>query len=174
MYEIRWHGRGGQGSFTGAKLLGTAAALYDCRYAQAFPSFGPERRGAPVLGFNRISDAPISLRSEVDRCDAILVLDDTLWEDRFLDDLKPGGFAVVNTAGILDRPGIWTFDATKLSLALVGKPIANTALLGFFAARAPHMVSRDACLRAIDHDMKPSLAKSNGGLFLAAYEAGKA
>ena len=65
MLEVRWHGRGGQGGFTAARLLGLAAALYEGKYALAFPSFGPERRGAPVLGFTRIDEKRITDRSAV-------------------------------------------------------------------------------------------------------------
>ncbi len=173
MYEIRWHGRGGQGSFTGAKLLGAAAALHDHRYAQAFPSFGPERRGAPVLGFNRISDTPIHLRSEVDRCDAILLLDETLWEERFLEDLKPGALVLMNSPRIFENPSIFSLDATRLALEILGKPIANTAMLGFLAAKAPHMISSEACLEALATTMKPAHAKTNAALFEAAFRAGK-
>ena len=75
MIEVRWHGRGGQGSFTAARLLGLAASVYDERFAQAFPSFGPERRGAPVLGFTRIDDFKITDRSELDVCDYVIVLE---------------------------------------------------------------------------------------------------
>lgn len=80
MKEIRWHGRGGNGGFTAARLLGYAASLHCGKYAQAFPSFGPERRGAPVLGFTRIDDAPITDHSQVYSCDCVIVLDETLLE----------------------------------------------------------------------------------------------
>lgn len=69
MIEIRWHGRGGQGAFTAARLLGLAAAVEGGKYALAFPSFGPERRGAPVLGFTKIDDKPIRNRSQIKHCD---------------------------------------------------------------------------------------------------------
>ncbi len=173
MYEIRWHGRGGQGSFTGAKLLGTAAALYDDRYAQAFPSFGPERRGAPVLGFNRIDVNPIHLRSEVDRCDVIIFLDETLWEEAYLEDLKPGAFVLINSSKHFEDPRVFSMDATGMALEILGKPMANTAMLGFLAAKAPAMVSREACEKAIEKSMGASLAKGNLALFQAAFSVGK-
>lgn len=173
MYEIRWHGRGGQGSFTGAKLLGTAAALYDDRYAQAFPSFGPERRGAPVLGFNRIDVNPIHLRSEVDRCDVIIFLDETLWEEAYLKDLKPGAFVLINSSKHFEDPRVFSMDATGMALEILGKPMANTAMLGFLAAKAPAMVSQEACEKAIEKTMGASLARGNLGLFHAAFSAGK-
>ena len=71
MKQIRWHGRGGNGAFTAARLLGAAASIYEGQPAQAFPSFGPERRGAPVLGFTRISDKTITDHSQVYECDLI-------------------------------------------------------------------------------------------------------
>ena len=77
MVEVRWHGRGGQGAFTAARLLGASAALFEGRHALAFPSFGPERRGAPVLGFTRIDDHKITDRSAVTACDFVVVLDET-------------------------------------------------------------------------------------------------
>ena len=81
MTEIRWHGRGGLGAFTAARLLGCAVSLFEGKYALAFPSFGPERRGAPVFAFTRIDDKAITDRSEVVSCDCAVVLDDTLFGD---------------------------------------------------------------------------------------------
>lgn len=173
MYEIRWHGRGGQGSFTGAKLLGMAAALYDDRYSQAFPSFGPERRGAPVLGFNRISDTPVHDRSEIDSCDAIIILDDTLWQESYLKDLKPHARVLINSTKTFTDSRILALDAESLAQQILGRPITNTAMLGFFAANHPAMVSQAACLQAITASMKPALAQKNIDLFNAACQRGK-
>ncbi|MBK5241799.1 2-oxoacid:acceptor oxidoreductase family protein, partial [Clostridium sp.] len=97
MIEVRWHGRGGQGSFTIARLLGMAASVFGGEYAQAFPSFGPERRGAPVLGFTRIDSEKITDRSEVDQCDYVVVLDETLWGPSVLSGLKENAIIIVNT-----------------------------------------------------------------------------
>ncbi len=173
MYEIRWHGRGGQGSFTGAKLLGTAAALYDDRFSQAFPSFGPERRGAPVLGFNRISDTPVHDRSEIEKCDAIIILDDTLWLERYLDDLKDNAQILINSTRKYDNPRIIAIDAEAMAQEFLGRPITNTAMLGIFAARNPAMVTREACVHAITSSMKPAMARKNIDLFNAACKAGE-
>lgn len=173
MYEIRWHGRGGQGSFTGAKLLGTAVALYDERFSQAFPSFGPERRGAPVLGFNRISDTPIHDRSEIKQCDAIIILDDTLWQEGYLDDLKENARVLINSTHTFDDPRIFAIDATALAEEVLGRPITNTAMLGIFAAWGKSMVTKEACIQAITSGMKPAIAEKNIKLFNAAYMAGE-
>ena len=78
MKEIRWHGRGGQGGFTVSRLLGIAAGMFENKHALAFPSFGPERRGAPVLAFTKIDDSKIHDRSEVNQCDYVVVMDETL------------------------------------------------------------------------------------------------
>ena len=97
MTEIRWHGRGGLGAFTAARLLGSAVSLHEGKYALAFPSFGPERRGAPVFAFTRIDGKPITDRSEVTECDCAVVLDDTLFGDPVKSGLKPGATVVINT-----------------------------------------------------------------------------
>jgi pyruvate ferredoxin oxidoreductase gamma subunit len=173
MYEIRWHGRGGQGGFTGAKLLGAAVALYDERFSQAFPSFGPERRGAPVLGFNRISDTKIHDRSEIKRCDAIILLDDTLWQEGYLDDLKENARVLINSTRRFDDPRIFAIDATSLAEEVLGRPITNTAMLGIFAAWGKSMVTKEACIKAIASGMKPAIAEKNIKLFNAAYMAGE-
>lgn len=173
MFEVRWHGRGGQGSFTGAKLLGVASAIYDERYAQAFPSFGPERRGAPVLGFNRLSDTPITDRSEIEKCDRIVFLDETLFHEGYLNDLKSNAIILINSQKTFADPRIISFDATGLAIEVIGKPIANTAMLGFLAAVSVGEISLEGCLKAIESDMKPSMAKSNGLLLKQAYELGK-
>ena len=97
MIEIRWHGRGGQGAFTAAKILG-AASLIDNKFSLAFPSFGPERRGAPIQAFNKIDGKAIIDRSEIKSCDYLIFLDDTLFSDDYLKDLKDDGIALINTA----------------------------------------------------------------------------
>jgi pyruvate ferredoxin oxidoreductase gamma subunit len=171
MYEIRWHGRGGQGSFTGAKLLGTAAAIHDDRFSQAFPSFGPERRGAPVLGFNRISDKPVHDRSEIEQCDAIIILDDTLWHDGYLNDLKENARVLINSTRSYEDKRIFAIDASALAQKLLGRPITNTAMLGVFAAWGKDMVTKEACMLAIASSMKTAIADKNIKLFNAAYAA---
>jgi pyruvate ferredoxin oxidoreductase gamma subunit len=98
LIEVRWHARGGQGGFTAARLLGLAASVFEDNYAQAFPSFGPERRGAPVLGFTRIDDKPIDDHSQVYECDYVVVLDETLM--KVVDvkrGLRDGGMLLINT-----------------------------------------------------------------------------
>src|SRR5512139_3269449 len=97
MIEIRWHGRGGQGAVTSVELL-ALAAIEEGKYAQGFPAFGPERRGAPVLAFNRIDDKPIKVRSGIYHPDVVVVLDSSLVKlVNITEGLKPDGILIVNT-----------------------------------------------------------------------------
>jgi len=138
MIEIRLHGRGGQGAVTSAELL-ALAAIKEGKYAQAFPSFGPERRGAPVVAFCRISDERIRVRSVIAHPDIVLVLDPSIL--RLVDvsnGLKPEGVLVTNTRfspeeikkelGVKTR--LATIDATKIAREELGLPITNTTMLG--------------------------------------------
>ncbi len=173
MFEIRWHGRGGQGSFTGAKLLGVAASIYDEKFAQAFPSFGPERRGAPVLGFNRISNEKITDRSELSKCDFIVFLDDTLFDEVVLEDLRnDDALILINTQRHIAHKNIRCIDATRIALDVLGIPISNTVMLGFLASFAKDAVTYEACTKAIKSSMKPSIADKNIEAFKRAFEQG--
>lgn len=173
MIEVRWHGRGGQGSFTIARLLGMAASVYGGRYAQAFPSFGPERRGAPVTGFTRIDENKITDRSEVDFCDYVIVLDETLWGPAVTAGLKEDTKIIINTATpekyVVDGHEIVTIDATTLALEHLGRPITNTAMMGALIASGD-IVSLKDCQDAITASMKPSIAGKNNILIEKAYE----
>ncbi len=138
MIEIRFHGRGGQGSVTAAELV-AQAAINEGKYAQAFPSFGPERRGAPVSAFLRVSDSQIFLREKIEAPDVIVVLDASLIElvDVF-SGLKAGGSAVMNCPPHKRKSLMpWnesyrlvTVDATQAAMNNIGLPIANTAMIG--------------------------------------------
>ena len=173
MIEVRWHGRGGQGSFTVARLLGMASSVYGGEYAQAFPSFGPERRGAPVLGFTRIDSKKISDRSEVDSCDYVVVLDETLWGPAVLSGLKRHTVIILNT----DSPDkykntvsnkIITLDATSLAIEYLGRPITNTAMMGALVATGD-FVTLDNCKDAINASMNAKIAGKNKVLIEKAY-----
>lgn len=165
MIEIRWHGRGGQGSFTASKLLGASAALFGGRHALSFPSFGPERRGAPVLAFTKIDDKKINDRSEIKKCDFIVVLDETLFSESFFNDLKGKGRIIVNTANRgayakYDSRVITTVDASAVALEILGRPITNTAMLGALIA-VSNIVGLDAVLIGMEGFLKGSLLKKN-------------
>ena len=135
MTEILWHGRGGQGAFTAARLLGAAFTLKeDTGYALAFPSFGPERRGAPIRAFTKLDEKPIGNRSEVEKADFSIFLDDTLFSAQAFEELKPGGKILLNTKQVFSDPRIVTLDGNALAAEILKLPITNTIMLGVFAA----------------------------------------
>jgi pyruvate ferredoxin oxidoreductase gamma subunit len=146
VFQIRIHGRGGQGVVSGAEMLSVAAFL-EGRHAQAFPSFGSERTGAPVMAFCRIDDKAIRLREPVLEPDALIVQDCTLLHQVDLfSGLKPGGFVLLNSSKTIAELGLAeyaqgarhyrfvTLPASELALKHVGRPVPNAALLGGFAA----------------------------------------
>lgn len=133
MVNIRWHGRGGQGAFTAARLLGAAYSSHENQYALAFPSFGPERRGAPIQAFTKLDTKPVVNRSEVNQADYIIFLDDTLFSEGILAELKPGGKVLLNTKQSFDNPRILTIDADSIAAEILKQPITNTIMLGAFA-----------------------------------------
>jgi len=138
MIEIRFHGRGGQGAVTSAEIL-ALAAIEEGKYAQGFPSFGPERRGAPVIAFARVDDRPIRLRSKIYQPNVAVVLDPSLL--RILDPsqgLKPGGLLIINTNKPMEqirseigyKGKLATVDADLIAREELGLPITNTTMLG--------------------------------------------
>lgn len=140
-YEIRWHGRGGQGAITAAKILAQAAHLDGYLGATSAPSFGAERRGAPVSGSTRISSKPIMVVSQIEEPDMVVVLDHTLLRDpEVLNGLRAGGWLVVNCRkssrqlNVAGKFNVATVDATgicrELGLIVGGLVIVNTAMLG--------------------------------------------
>jgi pyruvate ferredoxin oxidoreductase gamma subunit len=175
MIEIRWHGRGGQGGFTAARLLGMAGSLYENYYVQAFPSFGPERRGAPVLGFTRIDDKPINDHSKVYSCDYVVVLDESLLEVVDVrEGLKAGGVLLINTGRrpedfAADDHKVHTIDATKLALEVLGQPITNTPMFGALVA-VSGLVSLDAARLAVEMMLPAAIAEKNKEVVTQAYE----
>jgi pyruvate ferredoxin oxidoreductase gamma subunit len=139
LIEIRWHGRGGQGAVTSTELL-AQAAISEGKFAQAFPSFGPERRGAPVQAFNRIdSKAPVKIRADITEPDYVVVLDPSLLgKVNVTSGLRKGGWVILNTrktaAEIKSEFGIKypvaTVNANKIAREVLGVPIVNTTMLG--------------------------------------------
>ncbi len=139
LVEIRWHGRGGQGAVTSAELM-AQAAISEGKYAQAFPSFGPERRGAPVQAFNRVdSQEPIRIRADITEPDVVVVLDPGLLSIVNVTlGLKENGMVVINTkktAGQIRsefgiRHRVATINATMIAREQLGVPIVNTTMLG--------------------------------------------
>lgn len=139
LIEIRWHGRGGQGTVTSTELL-AKAAISEGKYAQAFPSFGPERRGAPVIAFDRISETePIRVRAEIDQPDVVVILDPTLLSIvNVTSGLKDNGILIVNTGKSIEelkaqfgtKWPIASVNATKIAREELGVTIVNTTMLG--------------------------------------------
>jgi pyruvate ferredoxin oxidoreductase gamma subunit len=170
MYSTRFHGRGGQGVVTSAELL-AVAAFVEGRYAQAFPSFGSERTGAPVAAYCRIDDRPIRTHEPIAVPDAVVVADPTVMHQvDVLAGLRPGGYLLVNTARPLDLPGACLVPATELAREHLGRPLPNAALLGAFAALTG-WVSLDSVLGAIRQRFAAALAERNVAAARAAYEA---
>jgi pyruvate ferredoxin oxidoreductase gamma subunit len=145
-FEVRVHGRGGQGVVTAAELL-SVAAFDEGRHAQAFPSFGSERSGAPVVAFCRIADAPIRTREPIAEPDALIVQDPTLLHQVALfDGLGPDGYVLINSSRSFEELGLGEFvegfrrerlqtvPATEMARRFLGRPLPNAALLGGFAA----------------------------------------
>ncbi|UCD04012.1 MAG: pyruvate ferredoxin oxidoreductase subunit gamma [Candidatus Woesearchaeota archaeon] len=136
MYEIRIHGRGGQGAVTAAQIL-AIAAFYKGKKSQAFPRFGTERRGAPVESFTRIDTKTILIRSAVYRPDIVIVLDPSLLSSvDVTKGLKKNGFIIINSSKKTKPNGFTTYhvDATAIALKIFGRDIVNTAMLGALAA----------------------------------------
>lgn len=135
MTEILWHGRGGQGAFTAARLLGAAFTLRDDNsYALAFPSFGPERRGAPVRAFTKLDTKPVGDRSEVEKADFSIFLDDTLFSKQAFTEIKPGGKIILNTRYPIPDERVITLDGNQLAAETLKLPVTNTIMLGAFSA----------------------------------------
>ncbi|MCX8015510.1 MAG: 2-oxoacid:acceptor oxidoreductase family protein, partial [candidate division WOR-3 bacterium] len=139
--EIRWHGRGGQGAKTAALLFGEAA-LETGKYIQAFPEYGPERMGAPVVAFNRLSDEIIRTHSGIKEPDIVVVLDPTLIEvANVIEGLKDGGILLINTEETPEEIKrrynlvgknikIFCVNASKIALECIGRDVPNTPMLG--------------------------------------------
>ena len=148
-YEIVWHGRGGQGAVTAAKIVAQAAYLKGYQGVTATPSFGAERRGVPVSASTRISPETIRVISQVEKPDAVVVLDQTVLNREITAGLERGGWLIVNTRqdpkelGVRDDINIASVDATgvcqELGLVVAGLTVVNTAMLGAFI-RATGMI----------------------------------
>ncbi|MDR3564285.1 MAG: 2-oxoacid:acceptor oxidoreductase family protein [Negativicutes bacterium] len=175
MNEIRWHGRGGQGGFTAARLLGMAASFYPNYYVQAFPSFGPERRGAPVLGFTRIDTQPIFDHSMVYGCDYVVVLDESLLETVDVrKGLRPGGILLINSSHEPEHFmtahdfGLYTIGATGIATEILGQVVVNTAMFGALIA-VSGLVSLEAALRAVELTLPQKIWDKNKKVVEIAY-----
>ncbi len=176
MIEVRWHGRGGQGAVTSVELL-AVAAIGAGKYAQGFPSFGPERRGAPIAAFSRIDEKKIKVRSGIYEPDVVIVLDASLIGlVNVIDGLKPGGKLIVNTPKTpeeikkeLNFSGVVvTVDGTGIARKEMGVPIANTTMIGALL-KVIGVMGLDAMKEAVEHRFG-RIAQKNLTAMKRAYE----
>ena len=164
MLEIRFHGRGGQGSVTAAEIL-AIAAFKDGKYSQAFPIFGVERRGAPVQAFCRIDEKPIRIRCQIYEPDIVVVQDATLISDVDVTaGLKEGGTILINSAKppeefSFNGVTVKTVDATRLALETLGRPIVNTIMLGALAKLG--VVSLNSIVEAVGSRFGGKIGEKN-------------
>ncbi len=167
LIEIRWHGRGGQGAKT-ASLLLADAAFNTGKYIQGFPEYGPERMGAPITAYNRISDTPITVHSNIYEPDYVVVVDDTLLECvPVTEGLKESGAIVINTTKSPDylknilkgySGSIYTIDARKISTKALGKYFPNTPMLAAIV-KVSGIMSDEALLEDMKGSFKHKFAK---------------
>jgi len=176
--EIRWHGRGGQGAVTAAIIV-AQAAIFEGKYAQAYPEFGAERRGAPVCAYSRVSDEPIYTRAPITKPDVVVVLDPTLSKDIYMKGLKSGGLLLINTKKSVDEVKkmvgrddikVATVDATSIALQTLGAPIVNTAMVGALVKVLP-IVKLESVEKAISENFSGRIAEANIQAVRKAYES---
>jgi 2-oxoacid:acceptor oxidoreductase gamma subunit (pyruvate/2-ketoisovalerate family) len=182
MVEFRWHGRGGQGAWTASELL-ARTALDEGKYIQSFPEFGPERMGAPVTAFTRISTEPIRLHCAIYDPDVVIVLDNTLLKS------VPVTSGINNDEDVLiinssEEPSVlkenlhvtkgkvWTVPATEIAIRILGAPITNTALLGV-VAKATNIVTLEGIEKTLKGRFRRDLAEKNFAVIQEAYKEAK-
>jgi len=178
LLEVRWHGRGGQGAWTASELL-ARAAVYEGKYIQSFPEFGPERMGAPVSAFTRISTEPIRLHCAIYNPDVVVVLDPTLIKTvPVTEGLSDEGTLIVNSKDgpaevrkMLkeDKGRVWTVPATEIAIKILGLPITSTAMLGA-VARVTGIVSLQSIEKTVRERFRSDIAEKNFAVIREAYE----
>ncbi len=179
--EVRWHGRGGQGAWTASELL-AKAAVHEGKYIQSFPEFGPERMGAPLRAFTRISDKIINLHCAIYTPDVVVVLDPTLLKTVPVDEGLPENGVLVTNARessvevrkYLNLVGcdVWTIPATDIAVRILGRPITNTAMLGA-VARATRIVDLGSIEKAVKERFPLKIAEKNVEVVKTAYREAK-
>ena len=182
MLEFRWHGRGGQGAWTASELL-ARTAIAEGKYIQSFPEFGPERMGAPVAAFTRISNEPIRLHCAIRDPNVVIVLDNTLLktvpitagvnrdEDIIIINSTEEPAKLRDTLKVT-KGKVWTVPATELALKILGAPITNTAMLGA-VAKATGVVTMTGIEKTVRERFKAELAEKNLAVVKQAYEEAK-
>jgi len=167
LIEIRWHGRGGQGAKT-ASLLLADAAFNTGKYIQGFPEYGPERMGAPITAYNRISNTPITIHSNIYEPDYVVVVDDTLLQAvDVTSGLKPSGAIVINTTKSYEEispflnnyeGSVYCIDARKISIDALGRYFPNTPMLAAIV-KVSGIMSDEAFLKDMEGSFKHKFAK---------------
>jgi 2-oxoacid:acceptor oxidoreductase gamma subunit (pyruvate/2-ketoisovalerate family) len=177
LIEVRFHGRGGQGAWT-ASLLLAQAGLAEAKYIQSFPAFGPERAGAPITAFTRISEEPIYLHCSVYEPDVVVVLDPTLLGPAVVEGLNAETKVIVNTDQTSEELRVslgvhegklFVLDATSLALKILGRPITNTVMLGA-VVKVTGMVKLDSLLHVVGERFSGRIGELNKELIKTAYE----
>ncbi len=182
LLEFRWHGRGGQGAWTASELL-ARTALHEGMYIQSFPEFGPERMGAPVTAFTRLSTEPIRIHCGVYEPDVVIVLDSTLLKTVPVTSglKKDEGIIIVNSSEKpsvvredlrVEKARVWTVPATEIAVRVLGAPITNTALLGV-VARATGAVTLEGIEKTVKERFRSDLAEKNFAVIKEAYGEAK-
>jgi 2-oxoacid:acceptor oxidoreductase gamma subunit (pyruvate/2-ketoisovalerate family) len=179
--EFRWHGRGGQGAWTASELL-ARAAIHEGKYIQSFPEFGPERMGAPVKAYTRISDEPIRLHCAVYNPNLAIVMDPTLLATvPVTEGLGETGILILNTPKDpktmkeelkMTEGNVWTVPATEIAMRVLGRAITNTAMLGV-VTRATGVVKMESIEKAVHERFPEPLAEKNMGVIKEAYKEAK-
>ena len=177
LMEIRWHGRGGQGIVSVSRLLADAA-LSEKKHVQSFPEFGPERSGAPISGFTRISDEPIRIHSQIYSPNIVVVVDPKLLGANLASGLVEDGTLVANTERkpdelkktlLINNAHVYSVDARRIALDVLGRPIYNTAMLGALIKVAP-ITSFESIERVIRGRFVGALGEKNVEAMKRAYE----
>lgn len=174
--DIRFHGRAGQGVVTASRLLGEAAIL-NGKWVHAFPNFGPERMGAPVSAFTRISEEKFTVKTQIENPDVIVIIDPSLVkEEKYYSGLKPGGKIIVNSSVVPDvllkftlEYEVWIVDGDKISREYLGRTIANTVMLGSLL-KVTNLVETDDLISVLKDKFSGKIAENNIKAIKAAYE----
>lgn len=179
--EVRWHGRGGQGAWTASELL-ARTAIYEGKYIQSFPEFGPERMGAPVTAFTRISTEPIKIHCAVYEPDVVAVLDPTLLRTvPVTSGIGEEGIIIINSKDDpaevrktlkTEKGKVWTIPATEIAIKILRLPITNTAMLGA-VARATGIISLESVEKTVKERFRRDLAERNFAVIKEAYQEAK-
>ena len=179
--EVRWHGRGGQGAWTASELL-ARTAIYEGKYIQSFPEFGPERMGAPVTAFTRISTEPIKIHCAVYEPDVVAVLDPTLLRTvPVTSGIGEEGIIIINSKDDpaevrktlkTEKGKVWTIPATEIAIKILRLPITSTAMLGA-VARATGIINLESVEKTVKERFRRDIAERNFAVIKEAYQEAK-